>query len=129
MSINISSLFGDFKNKIEIAAAVKYMQLSWNSVTRRCEVIVENVEEQLKKDIDSYTGRTPCKDSAQLDSARYEEQVQSFLSEFEKRFTDFTSIEPVASYLRFPFGEGIDVDYMASKVAALFELDSSAVES
>ncbi|XP_049444494.1 general transcription factor II-I repeat domain-containing protein 2-like [Epinephelus fuscoguttatus] len=61
------------------------------------------------------------KDSAQLDSAHYKEQVQSILSEFEKRFTDFTSIEPVAS-------EGIDVDYIASKVASLFQLDSSAVE-
>ncbi|CAH2284349.1 Hypothetical predicted protein [Pelobates cultripes] len=70
-----------------------------------------------------------CKDSAQLDSARYEEKVQSILSEFEKHFTDFTSIKPVGRYLCFPLGEGIDVDYMASKVAALFELDSSAVES
>ncbi|CAH2297031.1 general transcription factor II-I repeat domain-containing 2A [Pelobates cultripes] len=69
------------------------------------------------------------KDSAQLVSACYEEQVQIILSEFEKCFTDFTSIKPVASYLCFPFGEGIDVDYMASKVAALFELDNSAVES
>ena len=35
----------------------------------------------------------------QLDSAPYEEHVQSILSEFERRFTDFALIEPVASYL------------------------------
>lgn len=67
-------------------------------------------------------------DTAQLDSARYEEQVQSILSEFDRRFTDFASIEPVASYLCFPFGS-IDVDDIASKVASLFHLDSPAVEN
>lgn len=65
------------------------------------------------------------KDFVQLDSARYEEQVQSILSEFEKRFTDFASIEPVASYLCFPFGASIDVDCIASKIVSLFHLDSS----
>ncbi|XP_053173285.1 general transcription factor II-I repeat domain-containing protein 2A-like [Scomber japonicus] len=49
------------------------------------------------------------KNSAQLDGARYEKQVQSILSEFERRFTDFASIEPVASYLCYPFLEDIDV--------------------
>ncbi|KAJ8346319.1 hypothetical protein AAFF_G00215060 [Aldrovandia affinis] len=67
-------------------------------------------------------------DTAQLGSARYEEQVQSTLSEFDRRFTDFASIEPVASYLCFPFGS-IDVDDIASKVASLFHLNSPAVEN
>lgn len=69
------------------------------------------------------------KNSEQLDGARYEEQVQGILSEFERRFTDFVSIEPVASYLCFPFVEDIDVDCIASKVASLFHLDTSAVEN
>ncbi|KAJ8390542.1 hypothetical protein AAFF_G00103390 [Aldrovandia affinis] len=69
-----------------------------------------------------------CNDTAQLGSARYEEQVQSILSEFDRRFTDFASIEPVASYLCFPFGS-IDVDDIASKVASLFHLNSLAVEN
>lgn len=64
------------------------------------------------------------KNSTQLDGAHYEEQVQNVLSEFERRFTDFASIEPVASYLCFPFAEGIDVDCISSKVASLFQLDS-----
>ena len=33
----------------------------------------------------------------QLDSACYEDHVQSISSEFERCFTDFASIEPVAS--------------------------------
>lgn len=33
------------------------------------------------------------KNSAQLDGARYEEQVQGIPSEFERGFTDFVSIE------------------------------------
>ncbi len=69
------------------------------------------------------------KNSAQLDGAHYEEQVQGILSEFERRFTDFASIEPVSSYLCFPFVEDIDVDCIASKVASLFHLDTWAVEN
>ncbi|RXN38679.1 general transcription factor II-I repeat domain-containing 2A-like protein [Labeo rohita] len=73
--------------------------------------------------------RSQSKDFAQLDSARYEEQVQSILLEFERRFTDFASIEPVASYLCFPFGPSIDVDSIASRIVLLFHLDNSAVEN
>ncbi|CAM4659072.1 unnamed protein product [Leuciscus chuanchicus] len=69
------------------------------------------------------------KDFVQLDSARFEEQVQSILLEFERRFTDFGSIEPVASYLCFPSGPSIDVDCVASKIVSLFHLDNTAVEN
>lgn len=69
------------------------------------------------------------KDSAQLDSGHYDKQIHSILSESEKHFTDFTSFETVASYLCFSFWESIDVDYIASKVPSLFQLDSSAVEN
>lgn len=64
----------------------------------------------------------------QLDSARYEEHVQSISSEFERRFTDFASIEPVASYMCYPFGASIDVGDIAAKVKSLFDLESSALE-
>lgn len=69
------------------------------------------------------------KEFVQLDNARYEQQVQSILSEFQNRFTDFASINPVASYLCFPFGASIDVDCIASKIVSLFDLDCSAVEN
>lgn len=45
-------LFGNFKNKTEIVSTIKDMQLSRNSVTRRCEGMAEDVETQLK-DIDA----------------------------------------------------------------------------
>ena len=64
----------------------------------------------------------------QLDNARYEEHVQSISSEFERRFTDFASIEPVASYMCYPFGASIDVGDIAAKVKSLFDLESSALE-
>lgn len=69
------------------------------------------------------------KDCAELESARYDDQVQSILTEFDRRFTDFASIEPVVSFLSFPFGENIDVDCITSKVASLFNLDSGAIEN
>ena len=47
------ALFGEFKNKTEIVTAIKDMQLSRNTVTRRCEGMAEDVESQLKKDIDA----------------------------------------------------------------------------
>ncbi|XP_060799461.1 zinc finger BED domain-containing protein 5-like [Neoarius graeffei] len=71
--------------------------------------------------------RRQGKDSVEL--ARYEQQIQNILLEFERRFTDFASIEPVAQFLCFPFGENVDVDCIAPKVATLFSLDSSAVEN
>lgn len=45
------ALFGEFKNKTEIVAAIKDMQLLRNTVTRRCERMAEDVQTQLKKDI------------------------------------------------------------------------------
>ena len=66
-------------------------------------------------------------DNAQPDCTRYAEQVESIISEFDRRFTDFAAIEPVASYMCFPFGN-VDVDDITSKVASLCNLDSSAVE-
>lgn len=43
------ALFGEFKNKTEIVAAIEDMQLSLNTVTRRCEGMAEDVEAQLRR--------------------------------------------------------------------------------
>ncbi len=48
----VNLLFRDFKNKSEIMAAVKDIQLSRNTVSQRCEGITGNLEKQLEKDID-----------------------------------------------------------------------------
>ncbi|KAJ8362371.1 hypothetical protein AAFF_G00378160 [Aldrovandia affinis] len=69
------------------------------------------------------------KDTVKLDSARYIEQVQSISSEFDRRYIDFSSLEPVATYTRFPFGTDIYVDDIASKVGSFFHLDTTAVEN
>jgi len=50
------------------------------------------------------------------------------LSEFERRFTDFASINPLASYMCYPFSVRIDVDDIAAKVQSLFDLESSTLE-
>ncbi|KAJ8361898.1 hypothetical protein AAFF_G00414080 [Aldrovandia affinis] len=69
------------------------------------------------------------KDTVKLDSARHIEQVQSISSEFDRRYIDFASLEPVATYMRFPFGTDIYVDDIASKVGSFFHLDTTAVEN
>ena len=69
------------------------------------------------------------KTTAQLNNVRYIQQVQSMPSEFDKHFTDFASVEPIATYMCFPFATDIDVDDIASKMGALFQLDTTAVEN
>ncbi|KAF7650099.1 hypothetical protein LDENG_00131240 [Lucifuga dentata] len=45
------SLFQDFKNKPEILSSIKALQLSRSTVTRRCEVMADDLTQQLWKDI------------------------------------------------------------------------------
>ncbi|KAL2087224.1 hypothetical protein ACEWY4_018283 [Coilia grayii] len=45
------SLFRDFKNKPEIMSSIKALQLSRNSVTRHCEMMGDNLTQQLRRDI------------------------------------------------------------------------------
>ena len=58
------SLFRDFKNKSEIITAVKSLQLSRNTVTRRCEMMAGDLMQQLKND----TAKCECL-SLQLDES------------------------------------------------------------
>uniref|UniRef100_H2Z397 HAT C-terminal dimerisation domain-containing protein n=1 Tax=Ciona savignyi TaxID=51511 RepID=H2Z397_CIOSA len=57
----------------------------------------------------------PCD---QLDSAHYTEQITDCLSEFDKRFQDFSLLEP----------KDVEVDSLASNIASLFHMNSSGVE-
>ncbi|XP_072769214.1 general transcription factor II-I repeat domain-containing protein 2-like [Nerophis lumbriciformis] len=57
----------------------------------------------------------------QLDSARYTEQIDNCLSEFDKRFQDFSLLEPVATFMCYPFREDAEVDSLASQIATLLE--------
>ena len=65
---------------------------------------------------------------AQLDSARYTEQIDNCLSEFDKHFQDSALLESVATFICYPFQEDAEVDSQASKIATLFHLNSSGVE-
>ena len=69
------------------------------------------------------------KTAAQFNTACYIKQVHSLSSEFDKHFIDFASVEPIATYMCFPFATDIDVEGIASKIGSLFQLDISAVEN
>ena len=69
------------------------------------------------------------KSTAQFNTACYIKQVQSLSSEFDKRFIDFASVEPIATYICFPFATDLDVEDVASKIGSLFELGITAVEN
>ena len=64
----------------------------------------------------------------QIDIARYTEQNDKCRSEFDRRFQVFALLEPVATFMCYPFREDINVDSLASTIAKLFHLNSSGVE-
>ncbi|KAJ4918170.1 hypothetical protein JOQ06_004178, partial [Pogonophryne albipinna] len=68
------------------------------------------------------------KDSALLDSARYTEQVNNITSDFEKRFRDFALLEPIATFMCYPFSEDHDIDSLAQNIRAVFNLNPPALE-
>ena len=45
------SLFQDFKNKPEILSSIKVLQLPRSTVTHRCELMAEDLTQQLRRDI------------------------------------------------------------------------------
>lgn len=71
---------------------------------------------------------TQGKACAQLDSGCYTEQIENCLSDFNKQFQDFALLEPVATFMCYPFWEDAEVDFLASKISTLFHLNSSGVE-
>ena len=67
------SLFLDFKNKLEILSSIKALQLSRSTVTQRCEVMAEDLTQQLRRDTADceyfslqLDGSTDTSDTAQL---------------------------------------------------------------
>ena len=45
------SLLWDSKNKLEILSSIKALQVSRSAVTQRCEVMAEDLTQQLRRDI------------------------------------------------------------------------------
>ena len=62
----------------------------------------------------------PRKAIAQFNSARNIKQMQSLSTEFDKRFIDFASVEPIATYMCFPFATDINVEDIAFKLEHSF---------
>ena len=71
---------------------------------------------------------TQTQSCAQLDSARYINQIDNCLSEFHRRFQDFALLVPVATFMCYPFQEDVVFVSLASKITTLFHLNSSEVE-
>ena len=71
---------------------------------------------------------TQQKTCAQLDSACYIEHIDNCLSVFDKRFQDFALLEPVTTFMCYPFREDAGVDSLASKITTLIYLNLSGVE-
>ena len=72
---------------------------------------------------------TQGKTFMQLDSTRYMEHIDNCLSQFDKRFQDFFLLEPVATFMCYPFQEDVEVDSLAGKIATLFHLNSFGVQN
>lgn len=68
------------------------------------------------------------KGPTEFDSACYAEQIDTVLSDFDRRFQDFALLEPVATFMCFPFREDAEVDVLASKISTMFQLSSAEVE-
>ena len=50
------------------------------------------------------------------------------LSDFDKRFQDFALLKPIVTFMCYPFREDVEVDLLASNIAALFPLHTYVVE-
>ncbi|XP_068191985.1 zinc finger BED domain-containing protein 5-like isoform X1 [Antennarius striatus] len=68
------------------------------------------------------------KTCVEVDISRYIQQIDNYLSEFDKCFQDFSLLEPVAAFMCNPFQEDVEVDSLVSKIEALFHLNSSGVK-
>ena len=88
------SLFWDFKNKPEILSSIKALQLSRSTVTQRCEVMAEDLTQQLWKDI------TDCECfSLQLDESTDVIDTSQLCIFIWMVFTDMTAKEELLTIL------------------------------
>ena len=53
---------------------------------------------------------------------------ENCLSDFDKRFQEFSLLKPIATLMCYPFREDVEVDLLALKIAGVFPLHTSAVE-
>lgn len=88
------SLFRDFKNKAEILSSIKALQLSRSTVTQRCEVMAEDLTQQMWKDI----GDCECF-SPQLDESMDVGDTSQMCIFIRMVFSDITAKEELLTVL------------------------------
>ncbi|KAK1903743.1 General transcription factor II-I repeat domain containing protein 2 [Dissostichus eleginoides] len=103
---------------------------SVNAFKRRLDLLCSKLQ---RKDLANFQNiaselEKQGKDSALLDSARYTEQVNNITSDFEKRFRDFALLEPIATFMCYPFSEDHEIDSQAQNIGAVFHLNPPALE-
>lgn len=103
---------------------------SVNAFKRKMQHLSSKLQHQNLANFQNLTSELEMqgKSCVQLDSVRYTKQIDNCLSEFDKRFQDFALLEPVATFMCYPFREDAEVVSLASKIATLFHLNSSGVE-
>ncbi|XP_057190131.1 general transcription factor II-I repeat domain-containing protein 2-like [Triplophysa rosa] len=111
MVVNMISSVNAFKRKL---------QLLTSKLQRHELGNFQNIASELHKQ-----GKEP----AQLDSERYIEQIEKVRSDFDKRFQDFALLEPVATFMCFPFRDEHEVESLATDMGKLFQMNPSALEN
>lgn len=104
------STISAFKKKLNLVISQLERQELWNFKNMSAEL------ERQEKQLCSFSYST-CID-----------QLKNVSSDFDARFEDFSAIEPVASFMAYPFGTHIDVEVVTSAVSAAFHLDRAATE-
>ncbi|MBN3296040.1 GTD2A protein, partial [Amia calva] len=147
------ALFDNFKNKSEIIFAIQDMQLSGNSVTHWIESMSQDVSFQLNNGIKDITEMISSVktfqekiDLKQFPSMseevekqkqtegnlpsfeKYTSHLEIILAEFERRFADFKQLEPVATFISFPF-MAVDVGEIAEQIRSVFNLDKADIKN
>ncbi|XP_014781116.1 uncharacterized protein LOC106876887 [Octopus bimaculoides] len=109
---------------------VTNMISSVNAFKRKMQHLSSKLQRHDLANLKNLTSELETQEKAcvQLESARYTEQIDNYLSKFNKRFQDFALLEPVAAFMYYPFREDAEVDSLASKIVTLLHLNSSRVE-
>ena len=88
------SLFRDFKNKPEILSSIKVLQLSRSTVTQHCDVMAEDLTQQLWRDI------ADCECfSLLLDESTHTSDTAQLCVFIQVVFTDMTAKEELLTLL------------------------------
>jgi len=59
----------------------------------------------------------------------YCSEVEKVYNEFERRFKDIQKLEPVITFLSFPFSETNSIENISTQISNLFDMNSTKFES